>query len=115
MLVVSVPLALTYVRQAIDRGGNFDPSIRGLDWHRRGLRSMAEFFPTRTVSRGGAIATRPESIQYRNGLRYDFDGQQLSFDAFLERSYTHGIVVLRRGVMVTERYFAGAESTTRFT
>jgi hypothetical protein len=115
MLVVPVMLALTYVRQATDRGGNFDPSVRGADWHKRGLRTMAELFPTRTVSRGGAIAALPEAIQDLSGLSYDFDGQQLSFGAFLERSYTHGIVVLHEGAIVYERYFSGADASTRFT
>jgi hypothetical protein len=54
-------MALRYVEQALDRGGYFDPTIRNADWRRKGQRTLSEAFPTRTVSRGGPIATLPES------------------------------------------------------
>ncbi len=108
-------LTLRYVNQAVDRGGYFDPNLRGAAWHQLGLRSLSEAFPTRTVSRGGEIAVLPESPRDLGELSFEHDGRQLGFDEFLERNHTHGIVVLHRGEVVYERYFAGADAGSRFT
>ena len=44
------------LRALQERGGAFDPTILGADYQRHALRTMSELFPTRTVSRGGAVS-----------------------------------------------------------
>jgi len=108
-------LAVRYVGQAIDRGAYFDPSVRGPEWHRVGLRSMSEALPTRTVARGGPIAELPVAWRDLDGVTYEHDGAVYRFAEFLERNHTHGIVVLHGGSLVYERYLRGADEGSRFT
>jgi len=114
-LVYSTSLALRYVEHALDRGGYFDPGVRDPEWFRRGQRTMSEALPTRTVSRGGAIAQWVESPRDLASVAYEHGGMRHTFAEFLERNHTHGIVVLHRGALVFERYFDGSDDGSRFT
>ncbi len=114
-LAYSTTVALRYIEQALDRGGYFDPNIRGADWHREGQRAMSEALPTRTVSRGGPISALPESSRDLEAVTYEYDGSRHAFSEFLARNHTQGIVVLHRGALVFEKYFEDADDGSRFT
>lgn len=76
---------------------------------------MAELFPTRTISRAGAVHRLERDPRPLGDVRYAFDGAERTIDEFLERSRTSGIVVLSGGRLVFERYAQGASEETRFT
>ncbi len=108
-------LGWAHFREGLARGASMDPAIRGADWHRDALRSMTEFFPSRTVSRGGPVSELPAAAIDLDTLPIAINGVELPLTQRLADNRTQGIVVLHRGRIVYERYWNGADATSRFT
>lgn len=87
----------------------FDPAVRV-----QNFRDMDGLFPTHVVHRGPA----PHALEAQ--LRplpatYTFRGEARPVDAFLDKTTTTGLLVLKGDTIVAERYFRGAGVDTPFT
>ena len=76
---------------------------------------MAELFPTRTISRKGAISSFEDRPVDLLPLRFAQGEESTSIEEFLTANETAGIVVLHQGKRVFEHYGLDADETTRFT
>ncbi|AZU05069.1 beta-lactamase [Glycocaulis alkaliphilus] len=74
---------------------------------------MDEILPSATIS-----ATAPQPLP-RNlqplDVSYEWDGETRTLDQYLESGQVTGLTVLRDGEMIHQRFFHGADETTRFT
>ena len=72
------------------------------------INHLQELVPTASVWRGsGPARTFPRRAKDLDGLRVRVqDGRSLSFADVLEESFTDGLVVVHRGAIIFERYFA---------
>ncbi|AMM23745.1 serine hydrolase domain-containing protein [Variovorax sp. PAMC 28711] len=82
------------------------------DAQRRAFADMREFYPTRTIARG------PQVRELRLGQPVDFhyeaDGHSLGIDDFMRRGGSTGLLILKRGQVVCERYAHGHTAQTRW-
>ncbi len=78
------------------------------------LRNMTTLFPARTVSRDGAISAFKRA-EAEPALSYRFSGVDYSVDDFMVRTRASGLMVIKDGVVLTERYGLGADETSSFT
>ncbi len=76
---------------------------------------MSELFPSRTISRGGAVSGFGRAPAPLEELRFELDGRRIDFETFWTENQTAGLVVVHGGKIVYERYDLGADETTRFT
>lgn len=76
------------------------------------FRHMDRMFPTSIVRRGGAPHVF-ESMHSVLPASYEFRGQVKQVDAFLESTWTTGLLVLVNGHLAFERYYRGNDEATR--
>ena len=76
-------------------------------------RHMDRLFPTRTVHRGPTAYALPTGK--RLDLHYQADGQQQDIDDFMRRNRVGGLLILKDGKVVLERYGLGNDAATRWT
>lgn len=76
---------------------------------------MSELFPSRTISRGGHAEPIGQYKRDLSQVRVPIGDTTISFDEYLDRSSTQGIVILHKGTVIYERYFGEAHEGTRFT
>jgi len=76
---------------------------------------MAELFPARTISKAEEISEFPAYPRNFDAIKVRLGEAEVSFDEFLSRNHTQGIVVVHHGAIVYERYFGEAHEATRFT
>jgi CubicO group peptidase (beta-lactamase class C family) len=91
-------------REAWDRG----------PWNRWSFQHVRELLRTAEVPRGTGVARAlPRAEQDLDALMVDgFDGAPVGLAGFLEQSFTDGLIVLRRGSVVYERYLNGMDAST---
>lgn len=77
------------------------------------FRSMDRLFTTRTVARSGAVAPLPRADRALD-FTYSFEGQTYSPDAFLERTFTNAMIVMKDGKIVSEVYRNLSDEKSRF-
>ena len=77
------------------------------------FRSMDTLFTTRTVARGGPVWHLPRADQPLD-FSYSWQGQSRRADAFLERTYTNALLVMKDGRIVTEIYRNNSDEHSRF-
>lgn len=80
----------------------------------RNFRHMNQFFPSRPVLNGPNIRILPRDEQPLQ-LSYQFDNQNKTLGQFLGESTTTGLLVMKDGAIVYERYFTGANEESRLT
>lgn len=78
------------------------------------FRHMDRIFPARTIT------ASPQPFEFPRderplALDYDFDGKRRTLDGFLERASITGLLVIKDGAIVHERYRLGADADSRFT
>ena len=83
-------------------------------FNRRGFQRVRELAPTALIARGDreplAIPADPRDL---DGVRFaDVDGSSTTVSEQLERSFTDGLLVIRQGVVVYERYLNGLTPST---
>jgi CubicO group peptidase (beta-lactamase class C family) len=78
------------------------------------LRHMGEIYFARPVKRGSAVAELPRGAMLED-LTYRHDGQELPLEDYFERARTTGLIVLKDGKIVYERYRLGADAQSLFT
>lgn len=84
-----------------------------------GYRNMELIFPTRTISR---VASSPHAVLEvssapvdLSSLTYTFQGGTYSLDQFIERNRVAGLLVIKDGVIVQERYSFGHSAASKWT
>jgi hypothetical protein len=77
------------------------------------FRTMDVLFDTRTVPRGGPVWTLPRTDQSLD-FTYQWEGETLSVEDFLERTYTNAMLVIKDGRIVSEIYRNNSNADTRF-
>ena len=78
------------------------------------FRAMDRVFPSRGVPRAGPVwdfGADPRPLPDT----YTFDGEEHDLAAFLERTVTTGLIVIRDGAITHEEYRLGADETSPFT
>ena len=74
-------------------------------FNRWAFQHVSELIPTARIPRGaGPVWQLPGGYRDLDGITIHLDDTTQSFDAFLERTYTDGLVVLHGGSVVDERY-----------
>ena len=81
-----------------------------MDEQLRLFRDMRELYPTRPVKRGRVVSEliRGEPLD----MIYRSDGQERDIDAFMQRYRAAGLLILKRGAVVCERYGLGQTPET---
>ena len=93
---------------AADKQITFDNPVGGVYPRTRWSYShIRETVPTANVWRGNQAPSKlPVALRNLDNLSFQsLQGETLSFDQMLERTYTDGILVLHKGQIVYERYF----------
>jgi CubicO group peptidase (beta-lactamase class C family) len=98
-----VPVAVQILRWEMLEGG-----VNSLTF-----RSMDALFDTRTVARAGPVWRLPRRDQALD-FTYEWQGQTLSAEDFLERTYTNALLVMKDGQIVSEIYRNNSNADTRF-
>lgn len=78
------------------------------------FRAMDKVMPFRPVARSGPVwefGSDPRPLPQS----YVFDGETRDLGAFLDRTFTSGLLVLRQGDVTHEEYRLGADESSRFT
>ena len=78
------------------------------------FRSMDQVFPAKPVARAGAVwafGSDPRPLP----ATYLFEGEERDLAAFLDRTVTTGLLVVRDGAITHEEYRLGADETSPFT
>ena len=84
------------------------------DTRAQSFRSMDTAFPFHVIQRGGPVAELPRA-ERKLDVTYSYSGQTHTLDDLLARSGTQGFLVVKDGKVVEERYFNGADETSKFT
>lgn len=79
-----------------------------------GYRSIEKIFPTHTVKRGGAVRALPLAGG-RFDVAYDFQGKRWDTAAFMKTNDVSGLLVVKDGKIVLERYGLGRKASDRWT
>ncbi len=98
-----VPVAVQILRWEMLEGG-----VNSLTF-----RSMDALFDTRTVARAGPVWRLPRRDQALD-FTYEWQGQTLSAEDVLERTYTNALLVMKDGRIVSEIYRNNSNADTRF-
>jgi CubicO group peptidase (beta-lactamase class C family) len=77
------------------------------------FRSMNEFSASREVARGTNVWQLP-SADAALDFSYEFDGQHYSAEAFLERTFTNALIIIKDGRIVYENYLNMGEASDRY-
>ena len=84
-----------------------------------GYRNMELIFATRSISRVAStphpVFEVPSTPVDLSSLTYFYQGATYSLDQFLERNRVAGLLVLKNGAIVQERYNFGHSATSRWT
>ena len=78
------------------------------------MRSLDDILPFQTLK----ASPTPRKIQEHYGAPpkfYSWEGSEKQFSDFIEETQTTGLLVLHQGRIKYEKYFLGADETTRFT
>ncbi len=83
-------------------------------WNRWSFQHVREILPTAEIWRGrGTVRMLPRREERLDDLVVDgFGGGTMPLAAFLEESFTDGLLVLRNGAIAFERYFGGMDERT---
>jgi len=79
------------------------------------FRHMDRIFPYHVVYRAGPVAEIPRSDRRLGEVTYQWKGAQHSLDELLQVTRTTGLLVIKDGRIVDERYFLGADQYSTFT
>lgn len=90
-------------------------TITALDRRVEGMRTMSEYFPSRSITRSGAVHAFGSNPTPAKDLTYEHEGVTYDARQFAERNHTTSLVIVHDGVVVHEQYLQGADETTRLT
>ena len=72
-----------------------------------GYRNIDKVFPTRTISTGESIFALPERMVNLNGVQISFEDKVLTTDEYFSQQNVAGLLVIKNGRIVYERYGLG--------
>ena len=98
-----VPVAVQLLRWRM-----LDPDVNTLTF-----RSMDTLFTTRTVAHSGAAWPLPRA-DHPLDFSYSYEGKSYTAGAFLDRTYTNALLVMKDGKIVSEIYRNNSNERTRF-
>jgi CubicO group peptidase (beta-lactamase class C family) len=78
------------------------------------LRHMGEIYFGRPVKRGDTVSELPRGATI-DGLTYRHGGKENLIEDYFSRARSTGLIVLKDGKIVYERYLLGADAQSRFT
>jgi len=80
------------------------------------FRNVDKIFNTRTIKRGGSIFPLPESDKMLTSVEYSPDGvNTYNIDDFILRNNVAGLLIIKDGKIVLERYAQGNTEKSRWT
>lgn len=76
---------------------------------------ISEIIPTASISRGvGAPTVLPRALQDVSGISFkSLDGKKMTVQGMLDATYTDGLLVMKDGKVVVEKYYNGMTPNTR--
>lgn len=77
------------------------------------FRSFDQHVPTSPLSASSEPFVYPKGQKYNLPATFEYDGQQLNANEFLENSTTTGLLVIQNDTIVFEEYYNGNTETTR--
>ena len=80
----------------------------------RGYRNMDKIYPTRVIPASDDPYPLPERPVDLSALQYEIEGETFLLDDFLKDNHVVGLLVLKRGDVVDERYLQGTTRDTRW-
>jgi CubicO group peptidase (beta-lactamase class C family) len=78
------------------------------------FRHMDKLFPSHKILRSGPVSELPRGPQM-DDVAYSWNGAPHHLSDMLARTDTTGFLVLKNGQIVMEKYFGGADETSKFT
>ena len=78
------------------------------------FRNIDRLFPVRTIKAAGHPFPLPRSGQPLGPVAFDFKGKQYNLDDYVTLNHVTGLLVLKDGKIVTERYEKGNTADTRW-
>ena len=109
MLARAAILSAADVAGIAKRTALMTPATRAL-----AFRSMDTAYPFNVIKRGGPVAELPRA-ERKLDVTYSYEGKTHTLEDLLTRSGTQGFLVVKDGKVIEERYFNGADETSRFT
>lgn len=78
------------------------------------FRNIDRLFPVRTIKAGGHPFPLPRSSQPLGPVAFDYEGKRYSLDDYVTLNRVTGLLVIKNGQVVTERYEKGNTPDTRW-
>ncbi|MEA2946794.1 MAG: hypothetical protein QOI40_2124 [Alphaproteobacteria bacterium] len=114
----AIALATVVFSSAALAADSLPPPDKFLFWNPAqqalGYRSIEKIFPTHIVRRGGAVRALPATGKPFD-VAYDFHGRHWNTDAFMKANAVSGLLVVKDGKIVLERYGLGRKAADRWT
>ena len=107
-----------FVLIAPGRADDYPYGDRATMWRKENyvgaLRHMGEIYFSRPIHRGAATSALPPGALL-DDLHYRHDGKDAALGDYFSRAHTTGLLVLKDGKIVYERYLLGADEHSLFT
>ncbi len=84
------------------------------DQQLRGYRNMDKIYPTRPIPASADPYPLPERPVDMSRLQYEIEGETFDVPGFLEHNHVTGLLVIKRGEVVVERYAQGNTPETKW-
>ncbi len=78
------------------------------------FRHMENVFPNRAINRRGPVTQIPRA-EHALDVTYEFEGRTRKLSDIMERTNTTGLLVIKNGQIVFEKYYLGADDKSLFT
>ncbi|WP_282397345.1 serine hydrolase domain-containing protein [Pseudomonas sp. PS01298] len=78
------------------------------------FRNIDRLFPVRTIKAGGHPFPLPHSSRALGPVAFDYEGKRYSLDDYVTLNRVTGLLVIKDGQVVTERYEKGNTAETRW-
>ncbi|ALO47504.1 serine hydrolase domain-containing protein [Pseudohongiella spirulinae] len=79
-----------------------------------GFRNTHLLSPVRHIQRGDSVMELPRDERDFSSLQYEVAGQQFTFDDYMRHNHVGGVLVLKDGKVLLERYGLGNTERTRW-
>lgn len=79
-----------------------------------GYRIVDQLFASRTIRRGNTVRELPRGAEIDAGFSYESDGVRRDIDAFMDHNVVAGLLVIKDGRIVCERYGLGLRESDRW-
>lgn len=77
-----------------------------------GYRNWDKIFPTRIIPKGNKVYSLPKKLISLDNLKFNFKGESVTVDEYFKRQNVAGLLVIKNGHIVYERYGLGNTEDT---